>query len=60
MREDSSNMEAARALDIHEEGVGRLYQSLELVLGLFLGLRRVEEISGHFSKISSKESVILS
>jgi hypothetical protein len=42
MGEDGGDMEAARALDVHEEAVRRLYQSLELVLGFFLSLRRME------------------
>lgn len=41
-------MEAARALNVHEEAVRRLNQSLELVLGLLIRGRRVKQILGHF------------
>jgi hypothetical protein len=43
MREHGGDLEAAGALDIHEEGVGALYEALELVqLRLVVG-RRVEQ-----------------
>jgi len=46
VREDSRDREATGALDIHEEGVGRLHETLELVLpGLVLG-GGVKEIDG--------------
>lgn len=48
VRENSGNVEASRALNIHEETVGGLNQSLELVLGLLVGERWVEEVLGHF------------
>jgi len=46
MRKYSGNSEASWALYVHEIRVGRLYETLQLVL-LGLGLRRrVEEIDG--------------
>jgi len=46
VREDGGDLEAARALDVHEKRVGGLYETLELVLtSLELG-RRVEKIVG--------------
>jgi len=40
VRENSGDLEASRALHIHEEAVGRLYEALELVLlGLVLSRR---------------------
>ena len=45
MRENSGDGEAARALDVHEERVGVLYEPLELVaLGLLLsgGVKKVD------------------
>ena len=44
MREDGGDREAAGALDIHEERVGVLYQSLELVLARLRLGGRVKEI----------------
>merc|ERR1712131_368543 len=44
VREDGLNLEAAWALDVHEETVGSLYQTLLLVLGLLTGQRWVEEV----------------
>lgn len=41
---DGGNVEAALALDVHEEGVGALDEALLLVLALFGGGRRVEEV----------------
>ena len=41
MAEDGGDLEATRALDVHEEGVWALNESLELVLAPFLGCRRV-------------------
>jgi hypothetical protein len=32
VREHGGDLEAARALDVHEEAVGALYKALELVL----------------------------
>lgn len=54
-------MEAARALNVHEEAVRRLDQSLELVLGLLIRGRRVKQILGHFlfKEISIKNCVNL-
>ena len=37
MREDSRDVKASGAFDIHEKAIGALNQPLELVLGLFLG-----------------------
>jgi len=42
VRKHGSNLEASRALDIHEEGIGRLHQTLELVLGLLKVFRRMQ------------------
>ena len=44
MREHGGDVEATLALDIHEEGVRRLHKTLELVLALLQGSRRVEQI----------------
>lgn len=49
MAEDCGNLKASRALNIHEEGVGRLHKSLQLVCACFLVCSRVEKIDGHFS-----------
>lgn len=48
MRKHGRDDKAARALDVHEERVGRLDQSLELVLSLLVGARWVQQILGHF------------
>jgi len=46
VREDGGNAEASWAFDVHEVGIGGLYETLQLVL-LRLGLSRgVEEIDG--------------
>lgn len=50
-------MEAARALDVHEEAVRRLNQSLELVLGLLIRGRRVKQILGHFLEKKLRENL---
>ena len=58
VRENSGDMKASGALDIHEETVGRLNQSLQLVLGLLVGLRGVEQILGHIiCKMGSIQSI---
>ena len=44
MREHSCNGESARALDVHEERVGALDQTLELVAVLLLLVRWVNEV----------------
>jgi hypothetical protein len=41
-------MEATGTFDVHEKTIGGLYQPLELVLGLLVRKRGVEEILGHF------------
>ena len=46
VREHSSDSKAARALDVHEERVGALNQTLELVAASLLLGRRVDEIDG--------------
>jgi len=46
--EDSSNVEATGALDVHEEGVRGLNEPLKLVLPLLVRLGGVQEILGHF------------
>ena len=47
VRENSGDVEASGALNIHEEGVGRLNESLQFVLA-FLGRGRgVKKIDGH-------------
>lgn len=48
MTEDSSNVEATGALDVHEEGVRGLNEPLKLVLSLLVRLGGVQEILGHF------------
>jgi len=40
-------MKASWALYIHEEAIGRLYQSFQFVLTGFIGLRRKEEVFRH-------------
>ena len=47
MREHGSDVEAARALDVHEKRVRGLYEALELVLPFFLARGRVEEVAHH-------------
>lgn len=46
MREDSGDSEATRALDIHEERVGVLHKSLELVAASLLLGGGVEKVDG--------------
>jgi hypothetical protein len=41
-----TTQEHTRALDIHEERVGRLHEALELVLLLLMGSGRVQQING--------------
>ena len=47
--EDGGDLEATRALDVHEERVGALYKALELVLASFAGSGRVEKIDGQLN-----------
>jgi hypothetical protein len=42
VREDGGDVEAARALDVHEEGAGGGHKSLELVLASLTGYTLVE------------------
>ena len=51
MREYSCDVEAARALHIHEEAIGRLHQPLELVLALKLISSGVEKINRHIIRL---------
>lgn len=44
MAEDSGDVETSRALDIHEERVRGLNQSLELMLLGFVNSRRVQQV----------------
>jgi hypothetical protein len=44
MREDGGDLDTAGALDVHEEAVGALNQSLELVLASLIRFGGVEEI----------------
>lgn len=46
VREDGGDVEATAALDVHKVRVGRLYETLKLVLGSFGLFRGVEEIDG--------------
>lgn len=46
VRENSGDGEAARALDVHEERVGVLNQTLKLVAALLLFRNRVHKING--------------
>ena len=48
VRENSGDSLADGALDIHEEGIGALHLSLELVHELLLGGVNVNEIDFHF------------
>jgi hypothetical protein len=45
--ENSSNVEASRALNIHKEAVRGLDQSLELVLALLVSERWVAKVLRH-------------
>ena len=47
MREESVDCVALRALDVHEVGVGRLNQALQLVEFFFLHRVHVQEIDVH-------------
>ena len=47
MRENGSDVKASRAFDVHEKAIRALNQPLQLMLGLFLGRRRMKKISGH-------------
>lgn len=47
MGEEGGDVEAARALNVHEETVWGLNQALKLVLVLFVGRRWVKEITWH-------------
>merc|ERR1719359_1163073 len=51
---DSGDLQAARALDIHEKAVGRLNHALELVLGLLLLEVWVKQINVHCYKDKTK------
>jgi len=44
MTEHGGDLEAARALHVHEEAVGVLYQALELVLLFLVDSRRVQQV----------------
>ncbi len=44
---DGGNLQAARALNVHEEGVRSLNELPQLVLALFLVLGRVQQIDIH-------------
>jgi hypothetical protein len=48
-------VETAGALDIHEITVGRLDQSLQLVLIFLVGEGRIEEIFGHIGLITVED-----
>merc|ERR1719159_1916471 len=54
VREDGGDEEATGALDIHEEGVGRLHQALELVLLLLVLGEGVEKIQRGHGEIVEK------
>lgn len=56
MGEDGGDVEASRAFNIHEEGVGGLDQSFELVLALLVSEGRVAEILRHFYRIGLKNT----
>ena len=57
MRKDGRNGKAARALDVHEERVGALNQTLELVAVLLLLVRWVNEVDSE-SLLVLVESVL--
>ena len=44
---DGCDLKAARALNIHKEGIGRLYESLQFVSSGLLFGRWVQKIAGH-------------
>lgn len=55
--ENCGNVEASRALNIHEEAVRGLNQSLELVLALLVSERWVAKVLGHFRSVASQEGI---
>lgn len=55
MGEDSDNVEASGALNVHEEGVRGLDQALKLVLLLLIGSGGVEQIDGHFLQFFQRQ-----
>lgn len=59
MAEDSGNVKATLALDIHKVRVGPLHQALLLVHGLLRGGERVEQVHNqlHFVRGRRKELV---
>jgi hypothetical protein len=52
MAENSGNLEASRALDIHEKGIWALNESLKLVSSEFKLSRRMQQIGRHFGYFS--------
>jgi hypothetical protein len=57
--ENSVDVEATGALNIHEEGIGGLNESLQLVLGLLSGRRGVKKIDGHLDyKYTGRQETI--
>lgn len=55
--ENCGDVEASRALNIHEEAVGGLNQSLELVLALLVSERWVAKVLGHFRSVASEQEI---
>lgn len=47
MREHGRDGEAARALHVHEERVGRLDQALQLVLALLIRWQGIQQVLHH-------------
>jgi len=52
MTEDSGNLKASRTLDIHEETIGALHKTLELVCAGFLLGGGIQEIDRHVLKFA--------
>jgi len=59
VREHHGDVEASRALDIHEVGVGRLHEPLQFVRAAFVFGGRVEQIDGENHGGSGSEACVL-
>ena len=51
MGEDGGDVEASRALDVHEVGVWRLYETLELMASGLGGGRGVQKVDGKLRRL---------
>ena len=56
---NSGNLKASRTLDIHEETIGALHKTLELVCAGFLLGGGIQEIDRHFKIIMKIDSSLL-